>query len=111
MEADVADRGSGIGGRLEGMADDGLVDVAEASLMFVEKLQGFGGLPGGMAKFDDKRIVGKARQKRCEMNNGFRSSMERKRELQEDCAEFAGLAQNIEAGTDGTLVFGSGNGS
>ena len=53
VKANVAYRGSGLGRRSERAADDGLINVRETGVVFVEKSQGFRRVPGGMANFDD----------------------------------------------------------
>ena len=60
VEADVTDGRGAFRGGFEGTADDGLVDVAEAYVVFAEELQGGLILPGGVAEFDDQRIIGEA---------------------------------------------------
>ena len=110
VKAHVADGRGGFGGGLEGVADDGLIDVAEAGVVFTEELQGSWILPGGVAKFDDERIVGKALKQGGKMRGGFGGLVKGKRELQEDGAEFFCVAEDVEAGADGALVFGAGRG-
>src|ERR1700757_1904968 len=110
VEPDVADRRSSFRGRLDRSADDGLVDVAEAGIVFAEKSKGFQRLPGRVAQLYDKRVIGKAGEHGGEVRNCFARAMERKRKLQEDSAEFLRLAQNIEARTDGAFILSCGRG-
>src|SRR5258707_15619440 len=44
------------------------------------------------------------------MSGGFGRVVKRKRELEKHGAEFAGFAENVEAGADAALVFGCGGG-
>ena len=110
VETDVADRRSGLRGGGERAADDGLIDVAEAGVVFAEKGESFGRIPGGVPDFDDERIVGEALENGGEIGGGFLSAMKGKRELEEDGAEFVGGAENVKAGADEALVFGGGAG-
>ena len=64
-----------------------------------------------MADFNYKWIVGKAFEQCREIGNGLLGAVKRKRELEEDGAEFRGSAENVEAGADGTLVRGGGPGN
>lgn len=105
VEADVTDGRGGVGGRLQGVADNGLVDVAESCLVIAEELQCVWSLPGGMAEFDDERIVREASKDRGEINDGFGCFVKRERELQQYGAEFVCLLQYVEAGAHGAFVF------
>ena len=53
VESDVADGRGALCRWSEGIADDGLIDVAEASLVFAQKIERGLSLPGGVAEFDD----------------------------------------------------------
>lgn len=110
VEADVADGRSGLRGGGERAADDGLIDIAEAGVVFAEKRESFGGIPGGVADFDDERIVGKALEDGGEVGGGFFCAMEGEGELDKDGAEFVGGAKDVEAGADEALVIGGGAG-
>ena len=92
------------------MADDGLIDVAESGVMFAQQDKRFAGLPGSVAKLDGEWVVGEALQENLEITGGFLGVVKRKRELQEDGAEFARILQNIEAGANGFLVIFCGRG-
>ena len=105
VEANVADRGSDFGGRRKRFADDGLVDVADAGVEFAEQVENLRRVPGTVADFDDQGIVGEALQDGFEVCLGFRFAVEGKRELEEDGAEFAGLAESVETGADSFFVF------
>ena len=96
------------GGR-EGAADDGLIDVAEADVVFAEKSQCVRRVPRGVANFYDKRIVGEAFKSSGKGGDGFFRTMERERELEEDSAKFIRSAQDVEASTDGAFVFRGGD--
>ena len=63
-----------------------------------------------MADFDDQGIIGKAFKKCREIRNGLLRAVKRKRELEENGAEFAGSAEDVKASADGTLVGGGGAG-
>ena len=56
-----------------------------------------------MADFDDQGIIGKAFKKCREIRNGLLRAVKRKRELEENGAEFAGSAEDVKASADGTL--------
>jgi hypothetical protein len=106
VEADIADGRSGLRGGRERAANDRLIDVAEADVVFAEEGESLGGIPGGVANLDDERVIGEALEHRGEIGGGFLGAMERKRELQKDGAEFVGRAKDVEAGTDGAFVVG-----
>lgn len=110
MEADIADGRSGFRGGCERAANDRLIDVAEAGIVFAEECEGLVGIPGAVADFDDERVIGEALEHRGEIGGGFLGAMERKGELKEDGAEFVGGAKNVKAGTDGAFVVGAGAG-
>src|SRR5882762_8759249 len=112
VETDVADTRSGLGRGRKRAADDGLIDVAEPCVVFPQQRPSFLRAPRCVANFDDQRIVGKAFEQRREIGKGLLGLVKRKRELQEDGAEFAGSMENVKAGTDGALVRkgGAGNG-
>ena len=57
MEANVADGRSDAFAGLDGAADDGLVDIAEADAAFVEEFVKLFLGPGGVADFDDERVA------------------------------------------------------
>jgi hypothetical protein len=110
MKTDVAEGRSDLRRRSERTADDGLVDVAEAGVVFTEERESFGGVPRVVADFDDERVIAKAEENGGEIRDGFPGAMKRKRELKKDGAEFIGGAENIEAGADGAFVVGGGAG-
>jgi hypothetical protein len=110
MKTDVADGRGGLGRGGERAADDGLVNVAEAGVVFTEERESFGGVPRVVADFDDERVIAKAEENGGEIRDGFPGAMKRKRELKKDGAEFIGGAENIEAGADGAFVVGGGAG-
>jgi hypothetical protein len=58
-----------------------------------------------VAKLDDERVVGEARENGGEVDDGLWRFVERKRELQEDGAEFVCFAKDIESGADIAFVF------
>ena len=60
VKAHVADGRSVLRGWRHGVADDRLIDVAEAGVVIAQEIQSVLGLPGGVAKFDDEGIVGEA---------------------------------------------------
>lgn len=107
VEADITNRRGGFGGGFDGFANHRLVDVAEASVVFAEESEGFRSLPGSVAKFDDERVIGKAFEHSGEIGGGLARTVEGKRELQEDGAEFIGGAKNVEPLADGAFVFSS----
>jgi hypothetical protein len=108
VETDVTDGTSGLRRGSERAADNGLVDVAEAGVVFAEERESFGGIPRGVADFDDEGIVGEAFENGGKIGDGFLGAMEGKRELEEDGTEFVGGAENVKAGADEALVFGGG---
>lgn len=67
MKASVADGGSEFRGRFERFSDDGLIDIAESSVVLAKQGEGFFGVPGGVAELDDEREVGEALQQVDEM--------------------------------------------
>ena len=110
VKTDVADGRSVLRGRSERAADDGLIDVAEAGVVFAEERESFGRIPGGVADFDDERIVGEAFEDGGKISGGFLGAMEGEGKLEEDGAEFVGSAEDVEAGADEALVIGGGAG-
>ena len=110
MEADIADRRGGLRGGRQRAANDRLIDVAEAGIVFAEESEGLGGIPGGVADFDDERVIGEALEHGGEIGGGFLGAMERERKLEEDGAEFVGGAKDVEAGTDRAFVVAGGAG-
>ena len=109
VKPDVADGRSGLGGGRERAADNGLIDVAEAGVVLSKKFKSFERVPGGVANFDDERIVGEAFKSGDKGGFGFFRTMERERELEEDSAEFIRSAQNVEASADSSFVFRGGD--
>src|ERR1700687_244442 len=108
VQADVANRRSGFFRRLKRAADHGLIDVAECRVMLTEQREEFGIVPGGVAHLYRERVIGEALQNGTKVCGSFRGAVKRERELQQYCAELAGLVQDIEAGSDGAFVFRSG---
>lgn len=106
VKTNVTDRRSGLSGGLKGAADNGLIDVAKAGVVFAEERERIWGIPSGMTKFDDERIITKTEKDRGEKSYGLLCAVEGERELEEDGAEFVGVAKDVEAGTDGALVGG-----
>ena len=60
VEPDVTDLGGGDCRRLNGAADDGLVDVAKTDLVVTQKSECVRNLPGRVAQFDDEWVIPKA---------------------------------------------------
>ncbi len=56
---------------------------------------------GGLRQQEDSR---QAFEQRREIRDGLLRAVKRKRELQEDGAEFVGSAENVKASADGTLI-------
>ena len=110
VKSHVADRRSALRGWRDGIADDRLIDVAEACVVLVQEIESVLSLPGRVAKFDDEGIVGEAFQKGGKMGGGFWCAMKGKRELEKHRAKLACFAQHVEAGADVALVFGRGRG-
>ena len=111
VQADVADGGGGLGGRRKGFSDDGLVDVANAGTMFVQERERVRRIPSIVAHFDYQRVIAKPQQDGGKISHGFLGAMKRKRELQQDGAEFAGGTEHVEAGAHGALILGDRAGS
>ena len=57
VEADVADGRSDALAGFEGAADDRLIDIAEADAALMEQIVEFFFGPGGVADFDDQRVI------------------------------------------------------
>ncbi len=83
MEADVADLGCTVFGWRRRVADDGLIDIAETDATLAEEFKNAGGLPGGMAKFNDQWIILKAGEHGSQELGCFGGAMKRERELGE----------------------------
>ena len=60
VEANVACGRGALRGWRDGIADDRLVDVAEAGGVLTEEIERGLRLPGGVAEFDDEGIIGEA---------------------------------------------------
>jgi len=108
MKADVSNCRGALGGRLEGMADDGLINVAETRAKLAQEGQSFIRLPGRVAQFDNQRVIGEAHKRGGQVRDRFARAMERKRELQKDGAEFLRITKDIKAGADSAFVLGRG---
>lgn len=108
VETHVANGRGALRGWREGIADDGLIDVAEASVVLMEKIESGVRLPGGMTEFDDKRVVGEAFEKSGKMSDGFGRFVEGKTELEKNSAQLARFTENVKAGADVAFVFGGG---
>lgn len=108
VEADVADGRGALRGWSDGVADDGLIDVAESGVVLAQEIESGLRLPRGVAEFDDERVVGEAFEKSGKVSDGFRRFVKGKRELEKNGAELASFAENVETGADVALVFGAG---
>ncbi len=106
VETNVADRRSGLGRRLERTADDGLIDVAKPDLVAMQKFECFLGLPRGVAKFNNERIVGESFEDPDKMSDSFAVAMKREGKLDKNGAEFARIAKHVEASPNRTFIFG-----
>ena len=60
VEADVACGRGALRGWCDGIADDGLIDIAEAGVVIAQEIESGLRLPGGVAEFDDEWIVSEA---------------------------------------------------
>ena len=60
VKSHVADRRSALRGWRDGIADDRLIDVAEAGVVLAQEIEAVLSLPGRVAEFDDEGIVDKA---------------------------------------------------
>src|ERR1700739_4074777 len=100
VQTDITDRRSTLGGRSKRAADERLVDVAKTGVEFAEQVERFRRVPGGVAKFDDQRIVGEAFQGCSEEGDRVVAPMERERELCKDSAEFSGVPQDLKTRAD-----------
>ena len=58
VEPHVANGRSALCSRLDGIADDRLIDVAETGVVLAQEIESVLRLPGSVAEFDDEGIVG-----------------------------------------------------
>jgi hypothetical protein len=63
-----------------------------------------------VAEFDGEGIVSEALEQSRKMDEGFERAMKGKRELEEHCAKFACLTENVETLADVAFVFRGGRG-
>ena len=71
VKADVAYRRGALRSWRDGIADDGLIDVAESGVVLAQEIKGGLRLPGRVAEFDDEGIVGEAFEQGRKMGGGF----------------------------------------
>ena len=108
VQANIADgRGDAFAGD-DGTADDRLVDIAETDAALVQEIVEFFFGPGGVAHFDDQRVIVKLIEEDGETLHGFGRVVKRKWELQQHGAKALGVLQNVEAGADQGHVGGGG---
>ena len=60
VKSDVADGRGALRGWPDGIADNWLIDVAEACIVLAQEIERALCLPGRMAEFDDEGIIGEA---------------------------------------------------
>ncbi len=108
VEADVACGRGALRGWRDGIADDGLIDIAEAGVVIAQEIESGLRLPGGVAEFDDEGIVCKSFEQGGEMGGGFRRFVKGERELEEHGAELACIVEDIKTCACRAFVVGGG---
>jgi len=108
VQANVADRRRDAFAGPDGVADDGLIDIAESDAALVQKVvKGFPG-PRGVTDLDDEAVVFEIVEDLSEAREVFGRLMKRKRELQEESAEAVRFVKDVETFADGFDVAGRG---
>src|SRR5208282_5316441 len=100
VEAHVADRRSSALRGAHGAADEWLVNVAETGAAAVQEGEKLLVVPSGVAHFDHQGIIAEKLEQFFEVRARFRRVVEREGKLEQDGAEAANVAKNVETGAD-----------